>query len=93
MSLNLIFNGDFSLPIITTDTFLYSSNFATDEQNNLYWFYGPYTAIQNGNTVFSFPDPILINDQFWSIQYTNYIQQSFSMIIPGSYRLSFHYAV
>ena len=71
MSYNLIYHGEFTQPILTTDSFLYSSAFSTDQQNNFYWSCGPYTAIQNGNTIFGCPDPIFINEtQFCSIQYT-----------------------
>ena len=49
-------------PIILTDLFLYSTDFTTHQQNNFYWFCGVYACIQNGNTAFTFPDPILINE-------------------------------
>ena len=89
MSSNITYNGDFTRPIISTDSFLYSADYTLDQQNYFYWSYGLYTAIQNGNTAFAFPGPILINEtQFCSIQYANYIQQSFTVFIPGACRLS-----
>ena len=90
MSYNLIYNGEFTQPIISTDSLLYSTDFTTDQKNNFYWSCGIYAAIQNGNTEFAIPDPILINQgQFSSIQYTSYIQQSFTVTIPRSYTLFF----
>ena len=94
MSYSLIYNCEFTQPVISTDSYVYSTDFTTDQQNFFYWSFGPYSAIQNGNTAFSFSDPILINKiQFCSIQYTNFIHQSFTVILEGSYRLYFYYAV
>ena len=45
MSYNLFHNGEFTQPIISTDSFLYSTDFTTDQQNLFYWSCGPYTAI------------------------------------------------
>ena len=61
MSVNLIINGELEQLIISTDLFLYSTDFTIDQQNKFYWSCESFTAIQNGNTVFAFPDPILIN--------------------------------
>ena len=55
MSSNLIYNGKFTQPIISTDLFLYSTDFITNQQNNCYWSCEPYTAIRDGNTAFAFP--------------------------------------
>ena len=94
MSSNLTYNCEFTQPIISKDSFIYSSDFTTDQQNNFYCSCGIYAAIQNGSTAFGFPDPLLINEtQFFSIQYASYIQQSFTVTIPGSYRLSLYYTV
>ena len=93
MSYNLYYNGKVTQPIISTDSFLYSKDFTINQQNDFYRSCGPYTAIQNWNTGFAFPETILINkNSFFSIHYTNYRQQLFTVILPGSYRLSFYYA-
>ena len=34
MSYNLVYNGEFTQPIILTDSFMYSTDFTTDQQNN-----------------------------------------------------------
>ena len=59
MSYNLIFNDEFTNPIISTDSFLCSKDFTIDQKNNFYWSYGIYACIQNGNTAFNFPDQVL----------------------------------
>ena len=53
MSFNLIYNGDLTQPIISTDLFPYSTDFTTDQQ---------IFFIENENTTFAFPNPILINE-------------------------------
>ena len=65
MSYNLIFNGEFTQPIISTDSFIYSTDFTTDQQNK---FIGVVVYMLVYKMAFAFPDPILINKtQFCSI--------------------------
>ena len=56
MSYNLFYIGEFTQPIISTDSFIYSTYFTTDQQNSFYWSCGIYAPIQNGNTAFAFPN-------------------------------------
>ena len=61
MSYNLIYNCKFVQPIISTDSFIDSTDFTTDQQKCFYWSFGIYACFKNGNTTIAFPNPILIN--------------------------------
>ena len=74
MSYNLIYNGEFTQPIISTASFIYSTRFTTVQRNIFYWRCGVYTAIQNGNTAFAFLDSILTKKIYIQVIYHNHLQ-------------------
>jgi len=92
MSTNLIYNGNFLQPSITTNTYIYTTAFTQAQTNQLYWNSSANVALQNGITIFNFSDPSLINQtQFLSIQNTGSISQSFTITQLGTYTLYFFY--
>ena len=61
MSTNLIYNGDFLLPSITTNSALNSTSFTTQQANAFYWTYGgTYAILDNGSPTSNFLNPALI---------------------------------
>ena len=92
MSTSLIYNGNFSQPSITTNSYIYTTAFTQAQTNQLYWNSSANVALQNGITIFNFSDPSLINQtQFISIQNTGTISQSFTVTQLGTYTLYFFY--
>jgi len=96
MSNNLLYNGNFSLPSITANTFVDTSTFSTQQATDFYWLTNgdiPVTNLYNGLAGGIYPDPVLINViQFLEIHNAAYIEQSFTVINTGAYRLNFYYA-
>ena len=93
---NLIYNGNFSAPIIAANNTVYSYSLTAQQLIDFYWVPNTtgqlYVSLQNGNSVFTYPDPALISQsQFCSIQYTSNISQSFTVTQTGQYKLSFYY--
>ena len=95
--MSLISNGNISSPSITTDSFIYYTDFTYDQSNALVWeCTNLYVALQNGNTAFAYPDPATINistSQFISIQYLSTFQQTITIPSSGYYTLQFNYAI
>lgn len=100
VSNNNITNGKFSLPLLTSNTFLYCNSFTTTQKNEFYWTYPniPSVAILNGNnpTSWKFPTfPTTITNCV-ALQSdatnTGYIQQTFSLLYSGVSQLSFYWA-
>ena len=93
----LITNGNFSLPIITTDSFIYVTEFTTGQSIFLVWqCSNSYVALQNGNTAFGFPDPATLTiptTQFISAQYLSIFQQNVTIPTSEYYTLQFNYAI
>ena len=91
---NLIYNGSFNLPSISTNTFIFAQNLSTQQLSDFYWTYGGlYCSLQNGISAYNYPDPSLINQtQFISFQYGANISQQFSVTKLYSYRLTFYYS-
>ena len=95
---NLLTNGNFSQPAITTNTYkYYSSNMTEEEKNQLYWIVenssnNTMISLQNGVTTFGYANPSSISvSQFISFQFYSSIQQSVNVTVPGEYRLRFNY--
>ena len=95
---NLLTNGNFSQPTLTTNTFkYYSSNMTEEEKTSLYWTVdnssnNTMIALQNGITAFGYAKPSSISaSQFISFQFYSSIQQSVNVTVPGEYRLRFNY--
>ena len=90
---NLIYNGNFSLPLMSQNNWSYISGLTSQEQIDFYWTIGnSYVALHNGITVFGFSNPALIfQTQFISIQYTASISQIFTVSNITSYILTFYY--
>ena len=95
---NLLTNGNFSQPTLTTNTFkYYSSNMTEEEKTSLYWTVenssnNTMISLQNGVTSFSYANPSSISvSQFISFQFYSSIQQSVNVTVPGEYRLRFNY--
>ena len=69
--MSLISNGNFSSPIIATDSFIFYIYFSSDKSNALVWQCSNlYVALQNENTAFGYPDPAALTistSQFISI--------------------------
>ena len=73
---NLLTNGNFSQPTLTTNTFkYYSSNMTEEEKTSLYWTVdnssnNTMISLQNGVTSFSYANPSSISvSQFISFQF------------------------
>jgi hypothetical protein len=95
MSTNLIYNGDFSIPVIATNTSLNYTVFTTGQANAFYWTCaGPYVQIFNGTPTSNFLNPSLIGyTQACYLLSNSSIQQSFTVPYAGSYVLSFYYSL
>ena len=91
MSTNLIYNGNFSQPSITTNTYIYTNAFTQAQTNLFYWNSSSNVGLQNG-VALSFSDPSLINQtQFIFIHNSGNFQQSFTITQLGTYTLYFFY--
>ena len=97
---NLIYNGTFDIPTITTNSFKFiNTDLNTQQKTDLFLGAGPtdvnlyeLTTLQNGVSAYNYPSPSLIGfSQFVSIQYTSSISQSFTVTKTGSYNLKFNY--
>jgi hypothetical protein len=95
MSTNLIYNGDFSLPSITTNSSLNSTSFTTQQATDFYWTCGgAYAQLLNGVPTSNFLNPSLVGyTQSCYLLYASSIQQSFTVPFAGSYILSFYYSI
>ena len=95
--MSLISNGNFSSLSITTDSFVYYTDFTSDQSNALVWQYtNLYLALQTGITAFSYPDPATLTietSQFISIQYLSTFQQTITIPSSGYYTLQINYAI
>ena len=95
MSTNYLYNGSFTLPTITTNSYVYANTLSASDISSFYWTNTNqlnYVSIHNGTNTFYYPDPSLISQtQFCALQYTSNIQQSFSALVGGTYQLSFYY--
>ena len=91
---NLIINGDFSTFTIDPNTYMYDTDFTSDQTTLFYWsFTSPYLSLQNSVTDFQYPDPLGITTQYLSLQTSASIQQTINIIIAGTYVISFYYCV
>ena len=92
---NLIYNGDFGLPVITTNSYLYTDTFTTIQKNAFYWT-SPntfYPALLNGTTAFGITPPTSVNaTQYLVIQNDKSLSQSFTATQLGFHTISFNYA-
>ena len=92
---NLIYNGDFLLPSITTNSYIYTDTFTTIQKNAFYWT-SPntfYPALLNGTTAFGVTPPTSVNaTQYLVIQNDKSLQQSFTATQLGFHTISFNYA-
>ena len=96
---NLLTNGNFSQPTLTTNSYkyYYPSGMTEEEQTSLYWTvdnsnFNTYIALQNGVTAFGYANPSTISEsQFISFQYYSSIEQSVNVTIPGDHILRFNY--
>jgi len=99
MSINLIYNGNFGLPVITTNS--YTNNLTAQQKDNLYWSLGSNinlsgfiinVSLLNGTNAFNITPPTSVNaTQCLVIQSVLKIQQSFTVTQLGFYTLSFNY--
>ena len=90
---NLIYNGNFALPSITTNSYIYTDTFTTQQSTAFYWT-SPntfYPALLNGTNAFNITPPTNAT-QYLVIQNDKSIQQSFTATQLGNYTLSFNYA-
>ena len=97
MSTNLIYNGDFSLPLISTNSSLNSLSLTPAQSTDFYWTCtGNQAAIINGvgttNTLLN-PSLIGYTQSFYILNSNSSIQQSFTVPFAGSYILSFYYSL
>lgn len=104
---NLIQNGDFSNPdfkttfdysagqFLGTNNFIYYNDLINHTGNGIpYWnIFSNHVSIQNGVSVFGYPDASTItsNDQYISLQQTCSISQTVTITQAGIYSLSFYY--
>ena len=90
---NLIRNGDFSLPLVTSGSVTYYTAFTSPQLLFLVWTCsGNNVGLINGIRT-SWADPSTIGfTQFAIIQGTPNIQQSFNVNSQGSYILTFYYS-
>ena len=90
---NLIYNGNFSLPSITTNSYIYTDTFTTQQSTAFYWTslntFNP--ALLNGTNAFNITPPTNAT-QYIVIQNDKSLQQSFTVTQLGNYTLSFNYA-
>ena len=80
---NLIQNGNFSTPGIAINDYKYFNDLTTQQLSDVIW-RAPiqsYTSLQNGSTVFSYPDPAIIGcTQFAGLQYNSQLFQDFTVL-------------
>ena len=97
---NIIYNGTFDLPVVNpTNNYYGLGSFSTqpDMASALFWFssfifVSDLTTLQNGITIYGYPDPSSINmTQYISLEQTSYISQHFTITRAGQYKLTFQY--
>ena len=95
MSTNLIYNGNFSLPSITTNTAINSTSFTTEQATAFYWTPGgAYVTLLNGAPTTNYLNPSIIGyTQSCYLLLGSFITQSFSVPFVGSYILSCYYSI
>ena len=95
MSTNLIYNGDFSLPSINTNSSINYLSFTTQQAAAFYWTSGgSYMLLLNGVPTSNFISPSLIGfTQACYLLLGSSVQQSFTVPFTGSYILSFYYSI
>jgi len=89
---NLIYNGDFLLPSITTNSYIYTDTFTTIQKNAFYWT-SPntfYPALLNGSNAFNITPPSNAT-QYIVIQNDKSLSQSFTATQLGFHTISFNY--
>jgi hypothetical protein len=92
---NLVVNSDFSSPALDINSYVYYDDMTIGQQSSFSTYWNTYnnSCLQNGNTIFGYPDPSGINtSQFVSIQQDAVIYQDITIPQNGVYELSFYYA-
>ena len=91
---NLIINGNFSQPVITTNTFLGIDYFTTQQKTDFYWTDDDNFTLQllNRSTSYGYEYPSIINTtQYLSFQYNAAISQQINLSYTGEHVLKFQY--
>ena len=91
---NLISNGNFSSPSITTNSFLGIDYFTTQQKNDFIWVDDDHFTLQlcNGVTAYEYEYPGIINtSQYLSFQFYGAISQQINLIYTGDYILKLAY--
>jgi hypothetical protein len=94
MSTNLLYNPNFDLPLITTDSFKLYTDFTAAEITAFYWSSVNYNnvSILNGVNAYDYPSPSLLNcTQAISLQNTSDISQTVTIFDLVTYQLNFNY--
>ena len=94
MSTNLLYNPNFDLPLITTDSFKPYSDFTSSEITAFYWssVNNNNIVILNGVNAYEYPSPSLLNcTQAISLQNTSDISQTVTIFDLVTYQLNFNY--
>ena len=94
MSINLLYNPNFDLPSITTDSFKLYTDFTAAEITAFYWSSVNYNNITmlNGVNAYDYPSPSLLNcTQAISLQNTSDISQTVTIFDLVEYQLKFNY--
>ena len=95
---NLLQNGNFSTPAITTNSSLQYDSFTTLQKTNFIWLGADYSNSQNitlingSNTQFVYQNPSVIGvNQYLQLRFNASISQTINITEAGRYLLSFYY--
>lgn len=94
MSSNLLYNSNFDLPLITTNTYKLYTDLTPAEITSFYWSSVNYNniVILNGTNDYNYTSPSLINcTQALSLQNTSDIFQTVTIFDLVTYQLKFNY--
>ena len=91
---NLIINGNFSQPVITTNSFLGIDYFTAQQKTDFFWNDDDHFTLQliNRSTAYGYEYPSIINtSQYLSFQFYAAISQTINTEYTGEQVLKFQY--
>ena len=91
---NLIINGNFSQPVITSNTFLGIDYFTAQQKTAFYWTDDDHFTLNllNQSTAYEYEYPSIINTtQYLSFQFYGAISQQINLVYTGEHVLKFQY--
>ena len=95
MSTNLLLNGDFTSPVVASNTYITFESFTTAQKNSLIWdASNSLFRMINGVSSFEYPTPvgsIQNTTQFANFQLGGLIKQSVNITQKGTYQINLKY--